>query len=90
VTVLGITTARAKARTERTERRIPAVRPMLTAAVAKLAGRVVVAKAKLRRPVLTVGGLGCVDAAFFQHGWFAGLISTGVSLFVFEMLGGDE
>lgn len=48
------------------------------------------ARTRLRRPMLTVGGLGCIDAAFFQHGWFAGLLATGISAFVFEALSGGE
>jgi hypothetical protein len=35
-------------------------------------------------PALTISGLSCIDAAFYQHGWFAGLLATGISALVYD------
>lgn len=35
-------------------------------------------------PALTVSGLATIDAAFYQHGWFAGLLATGISLLAYD------
>lgn len=48
------------------------------------------ARHRYRRPALAAAGLGCIDAAFYQFGWFAGLLVTGLSLLYFEWLGGEE
>lgn len=48
------------------------------------------ARHRLRRPALVISGFGCIDAAFFQLGWFAGLLVTGLSFLAFEAIGGDE
>lgn len=90
MTVLdAFTTRRREQRADTRVVRRPVAETISTAARA-LSTAVVAGKKRFRRPALTVGALGCVDAAFFQHGWFAGLISTGISLFIFETLGGDD
>jgi predicted phage tail protein len=48
------------------------------------------ARHRYRRPALTITGLTLIDAALFQHGWFAGLLATGISVLVFEWLGADD
>ena len=48
------------------------------------AAAVSAARHRYRRPALTAAGLTSIDAAFFQHGWFAGLIAVGISVLVFE------
>lgn len=59
-------------------------RHTLTVAARQGAQVVSAARHQYRRPALTIGGLGFIDAAFFQHGWFAGLLAVGVSVLVFE------
>jgi hypothetical protein len=36
-------------------------------------------------PALTISGLATVDAAFYQHGWFAGLLATGISALLYDL-----
>lgn len=45
--------------------------------------------ARLRRPVLTGAGLGCLAAAGYHLNLTAGLLATGAACLVFEWLGGD-
>jgi hypothetical protein len=52
------------------------------AATAQVAARA----AGLRRTALTVAGFGFVDAAAYEVGLIAGLVSTGVSLWLLEWL----
>lgn len=47
------------------------------------------ARSRYRRPALVVASFGCIDAAAYQVALGVGLLVTGLSLFVFEMLGGD-
>ncbi len=49
------------------------------------------ARHRYRRPSLVISSFGCIDAAAWTtFGLGAGLLALGASLFVFEMLGGDE
>lgn len=48
------------------------------------------ARHRLRRPALTISGLGCVDTAAFHTSTGLGWLVTGISVLVLEMLGGDE
>jgi hypothetical protein len=89
VTILDAFTTRRRAQAGNTVVRKPLAETISTT-VRSLTARATAAKTRFRRPALTIGALGCVDAAFFQHGWFAGLLCTGISLFVFEAMGGDD
>jgi hypothetical protein len=62
----------------------------LASAAAKGTRMASAARARYRRPALVISGFGCIDAAFYQLGLFAGLLVTGLSLFAFEYLGSDE
>jgi hypothetical protein len=49
------------------------------------------ARHRYRRPALVISSFGCIDAsAWTTFGTGAGLLAIGISLFVLEMLGGDE
>jgi hypothetical protein len=48
------------------------------------------ARNRLRIPALTIAGLGCFAAAWFQLGLFAGLLATSVSVFVYQWLTAPE
>ena len=66
-------------------------RAALALAYAKTVRTAGEARHRYRRPSLVVGSFGCLDAAAWTtFGLGAGLLALGVSLFVFEMLGGDE
>lgn len=89
MTVLDMWTAK---RRQKTSTRIPR-RPLaetISTTARNLTTAASTTRTRFRRPALTLGGFGCVDAAFFQHGWFAGLLATGISVLVFETLGGDD
>lgn len=45
---------------------------------------------QLRRATLYIGGLGCFCVAAFSFSFWAGMVTSGVCLFVLEMLTGDE
>jgi hypothetical protein len=42
------------------------------------------AASRLRHPVMTVSGLACIDAAAFQVNVGTGLLTTGVSILLYE------
>lgn len=72
------------------KRRWTVARDALANGVRRGVAMVSAARHRYRRPALTIAGFGCIDAAFYQVGWFAGLLVTGLSVLVFEWLGGDE
>ena len=59
------------------------VRTRLRAA-ARRVGAVVSAVRLNASPALTASGLISIDAAMFLHGWFAGLITVGISFFLYD------
>lgn len=50
------------------------------------AGRIATRAAGMRRAALTVGGFGFIDAGIYRTGLIAGLVATGVSLWLLEWL----
>lgn len=56
----------------------------------QVARTVAVARDRLRRPVLTVGGFSCFSVAGFQVNSILGFVVTGVALLALEWLGGHE
>lgn len=85
--MVSMTEAFTAGRAERRVRRREAVIPR----VAKFLGRRLPTWRAAKSFVLQVSGLACVDLAAFQWTLTAGLVVTGVSLFVLEWLvGGDS
>lgn len=71
-------------RTRTTTPRWQQARSTLAQWAAQGAGAVNAARHRHRSPALTATGLAIADAAFYQHGWFAGLLATGVSFLLFD------
>ena len=67
------------------------VRDALATVAAKGAQVASAARRRYRRPALTIGGLGAIDAsAWHTFGIGAGLAVLGGFLLIWEFLGGDE
>lgn len=71
-------------RTPRTHRGWASARTTLDAATRRAVKTVGAVRHHNWSPALTVSGLATIDAAFYQHGWFAGLLATGVSALVYD------
>lgn len=61
----------------------------LAQAYARAATMVSAARHHNWSPALTISALGLIDAAFYQIGLFAGLLTTGISILVFDWSRGD-
>jgi hypothetical protein len=68
----------------RTHRRWRTARSDLANVAARIAKTVSAVRHHNWSPALTVSGLATIDAAFYQHGWFAGLLATGLSALVYD------
>jgi len=73
-----------------TRRRWKDARTALAARLRRGAAVVGTARQRYRSPALTIAGLGCFVAAFFQLGLFAGLLAACAACFTFEWLGQPE
>lgn len=80
---MSVTTATPTA-APRTHRRWRTARSDLANVAARLAKTVSAVRHHNWSPALTVSGLATIDAAFYQHGWFAGLLATGISALVYD------
>lgn len=81
----------ASVRATAANRRRPAVaRAALSKWSRQGAAMVGAARHRYRSPALTIAGLACFVAAFFQLGLFAGLLSGTVACFAYEWLGRPE
>lgn len=67
-----------------------AARAQLAQARRRTAVTALAARRRLRSPALSLGGLACMDTAAWQVDHAFGWLAIGVSLLVYEWLGGDE
>lgn len=84
--MVSMTEAFTAGRAERRPRHREAVLPR----VAKWAGRRLPRWQAVKSFILQAAGLTCLDVAAFRWTLIAGLVVTGVSLFVLEWLAGDS
>ena len=80
----------ATARTQAAGGWFTGARRALATAAAQGAKAASAARHRYRRPALVVSSFGCIAAAAYQVNLGVGLLVTGLFLFVFEMLGGDD
>jgi hypothetical protein len=67
------------------------MRAALAPRVRQAAAMVSATRQRYRRPALTMGGFGCIDAAAWHtFGLGAGLLTLGVLALVLEWLGGEQ
>jgi len=81
---MAIDTATPPRTAPRTHRRWRTARSDLAQAYASVVKTVGAVRHHNWSPALTISGLATIDAAFYQHGWFAGLLATGVSALVYD------
>lgn len=86
---MAISTAPPPRAEPRTHRGWQRARTALAQAQAKATRMVSAARHHDWSPALTISGLASIDAAFYQLGLFAGLLTTGISILIYDWSRGD-
>lgn len=86
---MAISTALPSRAEPRTHRRWQRARTALARAQPRATRMVSAARHHDWSPALTISGLGCVDAAFYQLNLFGGLLATGISILLYDWSRGD-